>query len=277
MPFHIPDDAGDQLVQPFVKRYIKTVALLLAPLAGACTTSTAPTFTGTPPLPEGGSVQADLALFLEFEGSEFGTNFAAALQTVTDAHNVTAIHVPFASFLLGEAQDEVAVSQSDGYHWLYSVLQGGLVADVDVRGRARGNVDAVWDLTVTSSTTDPTLSAFVILSGVSDLFGTEGRWRLFDHLTPSTPTPLLDIAWYNSGEESWRVTFINVRTGDAALGDYLDFESVSTLRRVTYFDESSDTQIIIDWDADTGAGQTTFSNGSRACWDAMLQNIVCGL
>jgi hypothetical protein len=225
------------------------------------------------------SVESELGLFLDHPGTGAGATFLAARQIVQRAHDITTSLTPLAVLLLNEAQDEEPVSQTDGYHWLFTVLSGGLVADVDLRGRARGNVDAVWDMLVSSSTTSPPLTDFLLLSGTSDLFAENGKWRLFDEENPAASVPLLDISWSNIGLNGWRVTFRNIRDGNENEGDYLDFETLGDLRRVTYYDASADQRSFVDWNATTSAGQLvspTHNSNVPSCWNNVFANVACG-
>jgi hypothetical protein len=243
-----------------------------------CESTTDPVFAGQPPLPGIESMFADLSLFLDSQGAGVGTHFTTASDRVAAGHAVTTTSMPLPVVLFAGAQGRQSVSQSDGYHWIYSVAEGAVIADVNLKARATGTRTAVWDMRVSSGSTTPALNSFVLLTGTTSLVETIGTWRLFDASSPTPPKPLLNITWSKEGNSTYRVTYVNIEEGSSALGDYLDFERTGEFRRVSYFDMSAGITSVIDWNFVTETGSITapnYNNGARSCWNAAFINAPC--
>ena len=264
---------------PSIVSRLSAAALFTILLATACSESTGPTFTGPPPLPQEGSLDADIEFWLDYEGTGHGSNFAAALATIEAAHAATTIHSPFSKPIILGAQDLTPESQSDGYHWIYTVTDPAIIADVNVKGRVSSNINASWEARVSSASTNPPLTNFALLTGTAALNGLSGSWRVNSASNPATPTGLLDVAWEHDDAETWRVVFINIIAGSSTLGDYLEFQSSVDLRRVLYYDKSANIIVSVDWNTVNNAGSIIsplINGGARNCWNAAFQNVaVC--
>ena len=252
-----------------------TAALLIT--AGACRETGAPQFAGPPPLPLLESMVPELSLFSTTHAGS-GTHYDGAATAVAAAVASTTSMMPLSTALYDGADETDPERQSDGYHWTYLVSQGGLTYDADLKGRARGIVDAVWEMRVTSTSAVPPLSDFLLFSGRSQLDTAKGEWKVFKSSTPTTPTAILDLFWFKEGTNSWRVVFKNIETGAADVDDYLEFQSATDLRRVIYYDKSLDVQSIIEWNTSTNAGYIDspgYNGGVKACWNSTFQNTTC--
>jgi hypothetical protein len=257
------------------KTVIATLAALL--VATACDNSTDPHFEGPPPLPDLKTMTADLSFFGE---SPVGaaSNFTAAKTVAAPAVASTTAFMPLAVAAYEAAEDATPVEQNDGYHWTFSATHQNQTINANLTGRARGIIDAVWELRVDAASLTPPLTGFLLLSGRSDLDETNGEWRVFNAATPSASNALLDITWESIGAASWRVVFLNVATASPGLGDYLDYQALGDVRTLSYRDASAGSTAVIQWNSVTKAGSISvpgINGGNAACWNGAMQNVVC--
>ncbi len=268
------------------KALFRAQLILLAFAASACTDSSAPQLDGPPPLPLLKSMQADVAFFNPEHPGAQSTNYTAARALMLAQTAATIASMPFSTAMFDGADAVQPDQQSDGFHWTYPVVDAANVLDADLKGRARGVTDIVWEMRVTSGSTTPALTDFLVFSGTSNLIfrnqewtTEEGQWKVFDHTAPSTQTALLDVFWFLTGADSWRLVFINTKTGSPNLGDQFEFQSTIDLRRVEYLDQSAGPpRSVIEWNTTTNAGSiasATFNGGAKACWNAQFLNAAC--
>jgi hypothetical protein len=226
-------------------------------------------------------MRVDLTLFDEAVPDQSPhLHYDAALAAITAARAATTVILPVPVAVHDGAATIDPTEQSTGYHWVYSVQHESQVYFADLTGRARGNTDAVWEMRVSSNTTEPTLNNFLWYSGTALLTEREGSWRVFDVGNPTGSTPALDIFWSHDAGGTWDVVYKNILVGSPSVNDLIEFEIAGQLRRLTYYDASAESSAIIQWNPTTGSGfilSPQYNNGAQSCWNSELVDSPCGV
>jgi hypothetical protein len=256
-------------------------SLALIAVAAACDSATEPVFEGAPPLPPLQSLYADVSFFEDeiANGSGQGTHFLAAVSGMMDARNSFSGSLEFPIAILDGANTITPDDAGGTYHWRFVTTVDDQTFDTDLSGRARGVVDGVWEMRVTSATTSPQLNQFLWATGTAELENVFGEWLIFDPSTPAVRTQFLRVSWQRT-VESYRAVFTNTRVGDARNGEKVDYESASVIRRIIHLGNSSPPNTIsqILWNTSTNEGHIlspSYNGGQQACWDSLLQNQAC--
>jgi hypothetical protein len=167
---------------------------------------------------------------------------------------------------LGQAS---ALDDNSGWQWKVNNNQGD---SARLTGQVSG--DSVrWNMYVTNKT----LKNFLWFKGTSTITGNSGYWIFND----STNAAALKFAYTRVDLSTGSVKAEVVKTGDPALGSYLEWSAAGDARTFVAFDNNTQTNTkapityTITWSYLTEAGSISVpKTGEKYCWDAKANKHV---
>jgi hypothetical protein len=203
--------------------------------------------------------------------------WSAGQVTAWNLVQVVTLAIPVGAY--GEAFNHVPTFDSDtgAWIWSYDFVAAGVTHSAALHATtAGGNIE--WDMFISK---DGEYTDVNWYSGLSNLVGTSGTWRL--NRDPQNVTPFIDIEWNRdptTGAADIRYT--NVVPDGPENGGYIFLEvlvDTENDRHYQIFNRGADNLIDIEWSAATKAGRVMdpahFGDEAWHCWDGGLQNIDC--
>ncbi len=174
--------------------------------------------------------------------------------------------------LLKFAEGQEAEYLGDG-EWQWTYTTSGEQGSFSVRLTAQTKREEVeWDFYVSTTSSQVNWDDVLLFSGTSTYTGDEGTWNIFN---PATEALITTSGWSISETETL-ITLSVYDNGNVV--SRIDYMYSGTVKEVSISNLTEDTQTIIQWDVNTGAGSitsTNYNNGDEACWDENYQDVTC--
>lgn len=243
-----------------------------------------------PDLPPASSMTLDLNAFKSASNlakangnqSAIGLNFITAYSVVTIINATMTLILSVPAYVFAAAiQQQPVLDPNDGkFHWIYSVTDSsGVIFKADLAGWVdQDALESRWEMRITATGNNPPLNNFLWFEGRAKLDNSSGYWDIYDGGKPATPTIGLHINWQAGSASDATLQFTVVDPASPDNGDQLTYFADGNQRGVTFFDKTENKTVEISWDETTHAGYIIapgYNNGQKACWDTILNDVVC--
>lgn len=279
-----------------MKTRLATLALLalFVPLLAGCgkqPASPATSANAPPAVPPASSMNFDFGNFFDQHGAAQvhaaypnGVDATAAKSNWINAVtrvvyiNLTVADLFAAPVLALQAalHTEPVLGDDGWFTWTFSFNDKGHDITLRLRGRIDGAI-VTWRMLVTDPQATPAMQDFVWFTGETRLQNDRGFW-IFNDRRNGEAVAVARIDWNNVSVRDRSLTFSNVETGSADLGDRLEYRVADAIASITFLDASTQASLDIRWNELDGTGSLTapdYNNGERACWDEHQENRVC--
>ena len=250
---------------------IVLITMLLVGLTG-CGDSTSVEEPEPPTIPEALPAEINSTIFdnNNFTDSEYALfNEAKILATTASAqiNGGTALGQTYLDF----TRSNESVFEDGVWTWSFTSTQSGL--DVTVRTTAEELANGYqWNIFVNGSFNGEEVSDFQLLSGFISEDGATGNWQYFSPV--SDTQPILEYQWEKTGEN--QVSFTSIFSDpDGSNQQTILYERDGADNTLTYDGFSSDADVVVYWNSDTGSGYIDREGEDRRCWDESFTETAC--
>jgi hypothetical protein len=141
---------------------------------------------------------------------------------------------------------------------------------------ANDNGQVVWQMYVTSSALN--IDNALLFEGEVLSDGSSGNWTYYALLGDEAGSEISRINWTveNEDQNDLRLEVLSDRNSN--LGDYIEYNFDSPIKRAVYFNADEDETAEIEWNSETLEGYiiaANYNNGEQACWNSNFQNVEC--
>lgn len=200
------------------------------------------------------------------------TTFGVAYLSALAAGVILEANFALPKVLLKAAEGQEAEYLGNGeWQWTYSA--SGEQGSYSVRLTAQTKREEVdWKFYVSTVSSQVNWDDVLLFSGTSTYNGDEGTWNIFN---PATEALITTSGWRIS--ESETLITLSVFDSDTVVSR-IDYIYRDTVKKISFSNLTENTETVIQWDVNTGAGSitaTNYNNGDEACWDESFQDVAC--
>lgn len=174
---------------------------------------------------------------------------------------------------LNQEADQTDYEFVDGlYIWEYTHTVEGESATIRYEAEpdeASGEVE--WRLYLSIENQEFSIDNELFMRGTTSQDGSSGNWEIYDVTGSSGDDPVLSFNWTIDGNENLSTIFTINADGQTVT---IEYEEDGNMRTLMFTSSTEDVDIVITWNAETGAGSIT-NNGNQMCWDSNFDDIAC--
>lgn len=260
--------------------YIVGLSLLIAGLEACSDNSTGVEKPPKPEIPNISEMEPKTGKFdnnypagAAYASSVTYENFNSAGELVNTANAVLSIKQLFNSFV-ASAKAGDPVFEDGKWVWEVSHSAQGISVNIRFAGQVDEEAGEVnWTMNISSSGQGVNFDNYKLMEGVTAIDGSTGNWKIYPfEPESSSATAIITFDWSVNGDSDQVITF-NVTQSDSP--DYtIKYTEDSTTRELTIKSSDGQVDVLIHWDADTGAGYI-MDSGTKKCWNQNFEDVSC--
>lgn len=268
------------------KRTLKSITVLLVLTVGlsGCgdgDSGTNATEDSPPAIPNVEYSQPDISYFQNTspKAKSASPNFMAAQSIVLGFSGLSNIGQIYSGFIESAPENEASFNNGV-WEWTYSYSHGGASYEMKLTAEESGG-SVSWALYWSfDDGQGNSLEDYNLMNGTTQNDGLSGEWT-YNSLNPdtNTPVPVLISSWMTDGESEHSIEVQLFDEGSTAAEVVLDYDQDGNdfLMTISYA-SSSESDIEIYWNPESGLGYIQEGTGERMCWDsssASVEDVSC--